>query len=237
MAETNTLTPDVYTRWRESSLGRITEALESKLVFELAGPLSGKRVLDVGTGDGVYALEAALRQAHAVGVDASPAMLSAASQRARERRIHVEFREGQAQQLPFENECFDVVLAVTVLCFVPDPKQAVREVSRVLVPGGRLVLGELGRWSTWAASRRLRAWLGNRTWKAAQFWTRKELAALAREAGLSLEKGRGAIFYPPWGLASQAMAPVDSWLGQLHFPGAAFLAVAARKPSPKTMAG
>jgi len=49
---TETLSPNLYERWRATSLGALTEQLESRLVFELIGPLVGKRVLDVGTGDG-----------------------------------------------------------------------------------------------------------------------------------------------------------------------------------------
>jgi hypothetical protein len=84
--------------------------------------------------------------------------------------------------------------------------------ARVLRPGGRLVLGELGRWSLWATSRRLRAWLGATTWKAAHFRTAEELRALLQQAGLSVVTVRGAVFYPPIGLCAQALAPLDPWL-------------------------
>ncbi len=50
--------PDSYARWRATALGEITERLEVELVFMLAGCRTGMRVLDVGTGDGTYAIEA-----------------------------------------------------------------------------------------------------------------------------------------------------------------------------------
>jgi ubiquinone/menaquinone biosynthesis C-methylase UbiE len=98
--------------------------------------------------------------------------------------LKVTFLQGQVERLPFPDASFDVVAAVTVLCFVTDAAAAVREMARVLRPRGRLVLGELGRWSVWALSRRLRTWLGAATWQAAHFRTARELSALVRDAGL-----------------------------------------------------
>jgi len=54
---------ETYARWRASPLGSITERVETEVVFALTGQLAGKRVLDVGTGDGTYAVEAAWRGA------------------------------------------------------------------------------------------------------------------------------------------------------------------------------
>ena len=114
-----------------------------------------------------------------------------------------------------------------VLCFVPDAAGAVREMARVLRPSGRLVLGELGRWSLWAAIRRMRGWLGSSTWRAAQFRTAADFRTLAEQAGLSVTAIRGAVYYPPLGLLARALAPIDSWLGGLKTFGAAFVALSA----------
>lgn len=218
-----------YARWRATTLGEITERVETRVVFDLAGPLRGRRVLDVGTGDGTYAIEAVERGAIVTALDLEQEMLNAVRARAASRGVEVTLQQGRAERLPFEDASFDVVIAVTVLCFVPDAQRAVGEMARVLVPGGRVVLGELGRFSVWAAERRVRGWLGASTWRRAQFWSRGELAALAQGAGLHAANVRGSVFFPPSSLAARLVAPVEPLLTRLHAPGAAFLALAADK--------
>jgi len=221
---------ETYARWRATTLGAITERIETRVVFDLAGPLDGKRVLDVGTGDGNYALEAASRGAIVTALDADEAMLEAARARSAQRGLRVTLQQGRVEALPFDDGTFDIVFAVTVLCFVPDALMAVREMARVLVPGGRLVLGELGRFSVCGVERRVRGWLGSETWRRARFWSRAGLAKLARDAGLSVVVVRGAVYFPPSGIAARAMAPFEPLLSRLRAPGAAFLALAADKP-------
>jgi ubiquinone/menaquinone biosynthesis C-methylase UbiE len=192
--------------------------------------LAGKRVLDVGTGDGTSALAAASRGAVVTGLDVDPAMLDAARARAERRGLTISLRTGRAEALPFDDGSFDVVLAVTVLCFVSDAPTAVGEMARVLAPGGRLVLGELGRFSIWAAERRVRGWLGARTWRRAHFWSRGELVRLVERAGVRVAEVRGSVFFPPSELAARAVAPLEPFLTRVRAPGAAFLALAADKP-------
>jgi 2-polyprenyl-3-methyl-5-hydroxy-6-metoxy-1,4-benzoquinol methylase len=214
-------------------LGATTEAIEQALIFELAGPLAGRRVLDVGCGDGLYAVGAALQGAQVAGIDISPEMIAAATTRAREESARVDFQIGNAAALPFPSGSFDVVLAVTVLCLLPSGQDVSREIFRVLKPGGTLVVGELGRLSSWAAWRRLRGWLGSATWAGARFWTEGDLRRLIDGAGLVVSQVRGAVFYPPLGWAARFMAPVDPWLGRRTTLGAAFIAVAACKSSER----
>ena len=219
-----------YVRWRSSRLGQITDALEQQLLFELLGSVADKTLLDVGCGDGALASELARRGAIVTGLDADPAMIAAARRRTQTEITQLHLIEGQAERLPFGGEAFDCVLAVTVLCFVRDAERAVAEMARVLKPGGRLVIGELGRWSLWAVHRRIRGWFGHPIWRAAMFRTAAELRELVRSAGLDVVEIRGAVHYPPCGATARLLAPVDLWLGRRTTLGAAFIAVSAAKP-------
>lgn len=221
------LAADTYARWRATPLGAITEGLETRVVFDMAGPLNGKRVLDIGTGDGQYALEAARRGGQIVALDRNQSMLDAARLRARALDLPLQLHRGDATLLPFPDGSFDVVLAVTVLCLVPDAARAVREMARVLRPGGRLVLADLGRFNLWAAKRRMQSWLGASFWRSTHFRSQRELCALARHAGLNVVAVRGTVHYPPSALAARVLAPVEPMLTRWRVPGAAFLALAA----------
>jgi ubiquinone/menaquinone biosynthesis C-methylase UbiE len=178
--------PDAYRRWRASRLGKITDALEEQLIVELVGPPAGLRILDAGCGDAALAVALAQRGALVTGVDADPRILAAARARAEASGVAPELMQGDVRALPFADASFDIVLAVTVLCFVDNAGLAVREMARVLRPGGRLVIGELGRWSLWAAKRRVSGWLGSRAWQSATFRTAGALKNLVTAAGLAV---------------------------------------------------
>lgn len=225
--------PDSYQRWRSSRLGRITDALERELLLELAGALQERAALDVGCGDGDLALTLARRGADVTALDCDPRMLARTRDRLVSERAAARLVRGSGEALPLASESFDLVTAITVLCFVGEAPAALGEMSRVLKPGGYLVVGDLGRWNAWAAARRVRGWLGSPTWRAARFRGAGELRRLVESAGLCVTSVRGAIFYPPLGWCASIGARVDRRLGMHSTLGAAFISVAARKP-PQT---
>lgn len=99
----------------------------------------GERLLDVACGTGLFAREILSRApsvARITGVDLNPGMIAVANQLA----PSVEWREGAAESLPFPNESFDVVVSQFGLMFFTDRAKAIREMVRVLVPGGRVVI-------------------------------------------------------------------------------------------------
>ena len=201
-----------------------------RLLFQLMGDCRGKTVLDIGCGDGTIAIELARRGAIVTAVDASAEMLDAARSRAASDGHPIAFLHAGIEALPFAAGTFDIVLAKTILCFVQDARPAFAEIARVLRPGGRLVIGELNRWSTWSAGRRVRAWAGSALWKRGRFRTPRELQMLARGAGLEPGPVSGANYYPRSARAARWIAPHEPKLARLTTFGAAFLAMAATKP-------
>src|SRR3954452_17433949 len=103
---------------------------------------SDHRALDVGFGGGVALRKLAARAHSVAGIDPSEAAVRAARQSFRreiaEGRVQVE--EGSVETLPFGDADFDRVLTVHTIYFWPDPERGLREILRVLKPGGRLVL-------------------------------------------------------------------------------------------------
>jgi SAM-dependent methyltransferase len=167
--------------------------------------LESVHVLGVGCGDGALGSVLARRGARVTGLDPDARMLAADRRRAQADGIALALVPGEAEALPFA-DTFDRVVAVTVLCFVEDAYRAIGEMARVLRPGGKLVIGELGRWGLWAAMRRIRGRLGAPTWKAPRFRSARELRRLLTAHGLSIEQTAGAIYCAPAGMAASLLA-------------------------------
>lgn len=100
----------------------------------------GQRVLDVATGSGNTALAAARCFTDVVGVDYVPALLARGRERAKVERLPIEFREGDAEALPFPDASFDAVLSTFGVMFAPDQQRAANELVRVCRSGGRIAL-------------------------------------------------------------------------------------------------
>lgn len=209
-----------YDAWYEAPLGRALDAAECRALIGLASPHPGERALDAGCGTGIYTRRLAERGLEVAGIDLDPEMVAAARLKAPAARLI----QGDVMSLPFEDASFDLVVSVTVLCFVSDPQRAVGELIRVARPGGRVVLGELNRWSAWAAWRRLKGWRGSERWRAAHFYSPPGLGGLLTRAGAERVVTKAAAYLPPaapgW-LIRRAEA-VESRGAHLGALGAAF---------------
>ena len=116
-------------------LSEITERVAEPLL-DAAGVAAGSRVLDVATGPGQVAARAVARGATVLGVDLSPVMVALA------RDLHpgIEFRQGDAHQLPIDDASFDAVVANFLIPHLADHDRAAQELARVTAPRGRIAL-------------------------------------------------------------------------------------------------
>ena len=114
---------------------------------EILEPKAGERILEVGPGTGYYTLDLAewVGDEGTIEIfDIQQEMLDHAMRRAGERGFaNVTATQGDAQALPYGDDAFDAAVLITVLGEIPDQEAALRELKRVLKPGGRLVVGEL----------------------------------------------------------------------------------------------
>jgi len=109
-------------------------------VVERVGVRPGDDVLDVACGSGNATIPAAAAGARAVGLDLTPELFDAGRAAAGEAGVEVEWVEGDAEALPFDDASFDVVLSTFGCMFAPRHGVAAGEIDRVLRPGGRLGL-------------------------------------------------------------------------------------------------
>lgn len=125
------------------------EATFKRRVLERAAIRDGERVLDLACGTGTLAIQVAERlpAADVTGVDGDPEILQRARSKAERAGAKVGFDEGLSTELPYEDASFDVVLSTLFFHHLTDSakRRTAEQVHRVLRPGGRLVVGDLGR--------------------------------------------------------------------------------------------
>src|SRR4051795_807483 len=126
---------------------------------EALAPQPGERILEVGPGTGYYALPVAEwlgRDGTLEGFDLQPEMLDHTLGRAREAGLgNLVATQGDAQALPHADDGVDGAYLVTVLGEIPDQEAALRELARVVRPGGRVVVGEVIGDPHWVSPRAL----------------------------------------------------------------------------------
>ena len=112
----------------------------AEALVEAADPHPGQRVLDVACGSGTAALVAERRYCDVAGIDYVPGLIERATARAQSNGQPIDFRVGDAQDMPFPDDSFDVVLSVYGVQFAPDQERAARELLRVCKPEGTIGL-------------------------------------------------------------------------------------------------
>src|ERR1041385_8668905 len=124
--------------WKHfAPLESLTTPAAARLV-KFAAVRAGQNVLDVACGTGVVSITAARIGAKVHAVDLTPELLERARENARIANFEIDFREGDAEALPFDDERFDIVLSQFGHMFAPRPAVVIREMLRVLKPGGTI---------------------------------------------------------------------------------------------------
>jgi SAM-dependent methyltransferase len=140
-------TPDLATvkgrqqkAWSSGDYGKVgvTLLIMAEQLAEAVDLQPGHKVLDVASGNGNAALAAARRFGEVSAVDYVPELLEEGRRRAEAEGLPIDFLEGDAENLPFEDASFDVVLSTLGVMFAPDQDKAASELLRVVRPGGTI---------------------------------------------------------------------------------------------------
>jgi SAM-dependent methyltransferase len=181
----------------EDRAGRPDQVQVNSLLLDVLAARPGERLLEVGSGTGLLCrkLAPALEpDGRVVGIDLSAVMATTARRLAAGRQgrqgaeCRVQFAAGQAQALPFAGRTFEAAFAARLLLHVQDAPEVVREMARVVAPGGRVVLLDWD-WETVAVdhpnrelTRRILHWRCDH--QGIDNWRGRQLLGLARTAGL-----------------------------------------------------
>ncbi len=128
--------------WMSGDFGQIAryEAGSGEELLGRLGVAPHERVLDIACGTGNVALAAAKLGATATGLDFAPNLLAQARERALAAGLAVGFEEGDAEELPYADGAFDLIVSAFGVMFAPQPARAAAELTRVCRPGGRIAL-------------------------------------------------------------------------------------------------
>ncbi len=126
--------------WASGDFAIIGTTLQivGETLVEAADVRSGHKVLDVAAGNGNATLAAARRFAHVTSTDYVSHLLDKGATRAQAEGLNVEFRVADAENLPFEDDAFDIALSTFGIMFTPQQYRAAREITRVVRSGGRI---------------------------------------------------------------------------------------------------
>ena len=128
--------------WTAGDFGKIAKSYNTGSI-EFIDRLqinAGERVLDIACGTGNLAIPAAKRGANVAGIDIAPNLVEQAKERALEEGVKVNFVEGDAEQLPYEDQSFDKVVTMFGAMFAPRPEIVTSEMLRVTRSGGTIAM-------------------------------------------------------------------------------------------------
>ncbi|MDL1976502.1 MAG: class I SAM-dependent methyltransferase [Deltaproteobacteria bacterium] len=169
-----------YDRWFDDPRNRFVYDLEKEIILKLLSPRPRERLLDIGCGTGNHLRIFDDMGLDVTGVDSSPYMLDIARKKMGQR---AEIRRGNAEEIPFEDNSFDIATLINVLEFTDDPARVIAEASRVARE--RVFIGALNSFALKGIERRVKGIFKENIYNRARFFS---VWGLHREARSVLGK-------------------------------------------------
>jgi SAM-dependent methyltransferase len=171
-----------YDRWFTEKGPAYASELEAVRTFVPEGGVG----VEIGVGTGRFAAPLGIR----IGVEPAEGMAAIARSRG------IEVYNGRAEDLPFADGTFDLILLVTVICFVEDAAAMFREAHRMLKPQGRIILGFIDKDSPLGREYEAKK-ASNEFYRGAKFYSAPEVMRLHDEAGFRHIQSRQTLYNPP----------------------------------------
>jgi len=203
-----------YEAWASSREGKAVERGLEGLFRVLVEPQPRERIVDIGCGSGSHLILFGRMGLSGWGVEPSEAVLQKARRRLGERVI---LRRGRAEDLPFEDNSFDIAALINTLEFVEDPLEALREAGRVA--RRRVFVGVFNGFSWGGLFKGLKAWGGHPLFSGCRFYHLWELKGLFREAFGDVPVSWGCVRayrkgnHPPPASGRMERSPFGTFLG------------------------
>jgi SAM-dependent methyltransferase len=169
--------------------------------------------LEIGVGSGRFAQALGIE----TGIDPSINLVRIAKRRG------INAFQGRGEQELFDEESFGTIFLIVTLCFLDSPLEVLKEARRILMPGGKIVLGLVLKESPWGQSYQQKKDEGHRFYKYATFYSHDEAVGLLEQAGLVTEKIISTLFQKP-DKVQNLEEPKEG-----YSPGAGFTIIVASK--------
>lgn len=208
----------LFQSWYRSSQGKTIDELVNGSIIDLLNPQRGERVLDIGCGEGNHLLYLSSLGLDINGIDASPYMISRAKERLGDRCT---LKTGMAEDLPFDDNEFDLAVFINTLEFLDDPLQALREAGRVAKR--KVFVGTMNSLSWYSLCRKSASFFRKSIFKHVRFYNIWELKSYIRMAygnvpitwrcapvGSTILSGMDKLLFERWNIQH---CPFGSFLG------------------------
>lgn len=210
-----------YDSWYRSPQGRAIDRSIERIVVALLDPRPGERALDIGCGSGNHLIIFTKMGLHVSGIDASPHMVD----RARKRLGHgCTLKEGRAEELPFDDNEFDLAFLINTLEFLDDPVQALREAGRVA--NKKVFVGVINSFSWSGLLKKAGGYLGDPLFRGARFYSLWHLKSLLQVAYGNVPISWGCVRIRPALIEQVSIFGKDLWTRD-HSPFGYFLCASA----------